>query len=158
FVGIDREREDFSIAFVEHEVEFAAANVRLQLRVDRIDRLPDDTLAILDYKTGAPRRFLTSDGLPREIQLIAYACALEGTVSAVALVNIDTREVSFVGAARNDTDEADWQAKLAGWKRLVEVACEDISDGDTRVNAAQGVKDARDFNLLSRYTELRRDG
>ncbi|MCP5092950.1 MAG: hypothetical protein GY949_18710, partial [Gammaproteobacteria bacterium] len=46
FVGIDREREDFSIAFVEHEVEFAAANVRLQLRVDRIDRLPDDTLAI----------------------------------------------------------------------------------------------------------------
>lgn len=158
FVAIDREREDFSIAFVEHEVEFAEADVNLRLRVDRIDRLPDDTLAILDYKTGAPRRFLTSDGQPREIQLIAYACALDDTVAAVALANIDTRDVSFVGASRDDTDEADWQTKLAGWKRLVEVACEDISDGDTRVNAAQGVKAARDFNLLSRYTELRRDG
>lgn len=157
FVSIDCERSDFSIAFVEHEVDFAEANVRLTLRVDRIDRLPDDTLAILDYKTGAPRRFLTSDGQPREIQLIAYACALEGTVSELALVNIDTREVSFVGAGRSDTDEADWQHRLAQWKTLVELACEEISGGDTRLNAAQGVKAARDFNLLSRYTELRRD-
>jgi len=158
FVSVDREREDFNIAFVEHEVDFAEADVSMQLRVDRIDRLPDDTLAILDYKTGAPRRFLTSDGQPREIQLIAYACALGGTVSAVALVNIDTRAVSFVGAGQTDTDEADWQQRLAGWKRLVENACKEMSDGDTRVNVAQGVKDARVFNLLSRYTELRRDG
>jgi len=158
FVAIDRQRADFGIAFVEHEVDFSEANVRLRLRVDRIDRLPDDTLAILDYKTGAPRRFLTSDGQPREIQLIAYACALGGTVSEVALANIDTREVSFVGAGRNDTNEADWQQRLTQWKRLVEIACKEISGGDTRVNAAQSVKDARDFNLLSRYTELRRDG
>lgn len=158
FIAIDRERADFSIAFVEHDVDFAEAEVRLQLRVDRIDRLPDDTLAILDYKTGAPRRFLTSDGQPREIQLIAYACAIGGTVSAVALVNVDSREVSFVGAGISDTDEADWQHRLTQWKRLVEVACEEISGGDTRINKAQGVKDARSFNLLSRYTELRRDG
>ena len=158
FVDMDREREDFSIAYVEHEVDFAEADVRLQLRVDRIDCFADDTLAILDYKTGTPRRFLTSDGEPREIQLIAYACALRGSVSAIALVNIDSREVSFVGAGEGDGDKADWHQRLAGWKRLVEIACEEMSRGDTRINGVQSVKDARVFNLLSRYTELRRDG
>lgn len=158
FVSADCGREDFCIAFVEHEVAFAEADVRMQLRVDRIDRLPDGTQAILDYKTGAPKRFLRSDGQPREIQLIAYACALRGSVSAVALVNIDTREVSFAGAGRGYTNETAWPDTLAEWKRLVKVACQNLSRGDTRINAAQGVQDARAFNLLSRYTELRRDG
>lgn len=158
FVSIDATREDFAIAHVEHEVSFAEADVRLQLRVDRIDQMPDGTLAILDYKTGARKRFLQSDGQPSEIQLVAYASALDEPVSAVALINIDTREVSFDGAGRGYTDPAGWQDTLCGWKQTVNRACDDLSRGDVRINAAQGVKDARYFNLLSRYTELRRDG
>ena len=158
FVTVDRAREEFSVAAVENEVSFAEADVRLKLRVDRIDRMPDDSLVILDYKTGAKRKFLQSDGQPREIQLIAYASALADPVSAVALVNIDSREVSFDGAGRGYTDDANWDDWLAEWKRHVRVACKDLSLGDVRVNGAQGVKDARYFNLLSRYTELRRDG
>jgi len=158
FVAIDLTRGEFSIAAVEHEVAFAEAGVRLQLRVDRIDRLPDDSLAILDYKTGAKKKFLQSDGQPREIQLIAYACALDDPVSAVALVNIDSREVSFDGAGRGYTDEAGWVDSLADWKRHVRTACKGLSLGDVRMNRLQGVKDARYFNLLSRYTELLRNG
>ncbi len=158
FVAVDLAREEFSVAAVEHEVAFAEADVRLQLRVDRIDRMPDGSLAILDYKTGAKKKFLQSDGQPREIQLIAYASALDDPVSAVALVNIDSREVSFEGAGRGYTDDADWDAWLAEWKRQVRAACRDLSLGDVRVNGVQGVKEARQFNLLSRYTELRRDG
>ncbi len=158
FVAIDLARGEFSIAAVEHEVTFAEAGVRLQLRVDRIDRLPDDSLVVLDYKTGAKKKFLQSDGQPREIQLIAYACALDDPIAAVALVNIDSREVSFDGAGRGYTDEAGWHDSLADWQRQVRTACRDLSLGDVRMNRLQGVKDARYFNLLSRYTELRRDG
>ena len=158
FVNVDRERGDFEIAHVEHEVSFAEAEVRLQLRVDRIDRMVDGTFAILDYKTGAKKKFLQSDGQPKEIQLIAYACALDDPVSAVALVNIDTREVAFVGAGQGYTDEADWYDSLSDWKRRVKTACTELSQGDVRINRVQGIKVARYFNLLSRYTELRRDG
>jgi hypothetical protein len=132
--------------------------VRLQLRVDRIDRMRDGSLAILDYKTGAKKKFLQSDGRPREIQLIAYASAIEDPVSALALVNIDSREVSFDGAGRGFTGDADWDTWLADWKQLVRSACTDLSLGDVRINGVQGVNDARQFNLLSRFTELRRDG
>jgi probable DNA repair protein len=158
FVTVDRARAEFTIEAVEHKVAFAEADVLMQLRVDRIDRLSDGTLAVLDYKTGSKKKFLRSDGQPKEIQLIAYACALDNPVSAVALVNVDTREVGFDGAGQDYTDDANWQASLATWKRMVRVACKEMSDGDVRVNGVQGVKDARYFNLLSRYTELRRDG
>jgi len=157
FLGVDVARGEFKVAEVEHTVAFAEAEVSLQLRVDRIDRLSDGALAILDYKTGARRRFLQSNGQPKEIQLIAYACAMDDPVAAVALVNIDTREVSFDGAGRGYTEEAGWDGVLADWKRHVVLACEELSRGDVRINAAQGARDARNLNLLSRYTELRRD-
>jgi probable DNA repair protein len=158
FVSVDLARGDFTIAAVEHVVAFAEAGVRLELRVDRIDRMRDGTVAVLDYKTGAKRKFLQSDGQPKEIQLIAYACALDAPVSALALVNVDSREISFDGAGQGYTDSAEWSDTIANWKRSVVVACEDLSRGDVRINRAQGIKDARSFNLLSRYTELRRDG
>jgi hypothetical protein len=158
FVSVDSIRGEFTIAYVEQEVAFSQSDVRLQLRVDRIDRSPDGTLAVLDYKTGAKRKFLKGDGQPKEIQLIAYASALEEPVSAVAIVNVDTREVSFDGAGQGYTEEADWRGSLAEWKRHVGTACEALSRGDVRINASQGLKDARYLNLLSRFTELRRDG
>jgi probable DNA repair protein len=157
-VRIEQTRAEFAIASVEHEVVFAEAGVRMQLRIDRIDRLSDGTLAVLDYKTGAKKKLLQNDGQPREIQLIAYACALTEPVSALALVNVDTREVGFDGAGRGYSDDLNWRDTLAAWKRIVRAACEDMSDGDVRINGVQGIQDARNFNLLSRYTELRRDG
>jgi probable DNA repair protein len=157
FLSVDLEHGEFSIAEVEHDVAFSEAGVHLQLRVDRIDRLRDGTLAILDYKTGAKKKFLRGDGQPQEIQLIAYASALNECVSAVALVNVDTREVSFDGAGRGYTVDESWDDTLAGWQRIVTAACKDLSRGDVRINRAQGVQEARYFNLLSRYTERRRD-
>ncbi len=156
FVTVDKLRGEFSIAAVEKELPFAVAGVRLQLRVDRIDRLPDDAMLVLDYKTGGKKTLLDGDGMPREIQLVAYALALEDPVSAVALVNVDSREISFSGAGAGYTNDADWHETLSAWKGLVKAACREISDGDVRINAAQSVREARELNLLSRYTELLR--
>jgi hypothetical protein len=155
-IDIDRARGEFAIAAVEEELAFSEADVRMQLRVDRVDRLPDGTLVILDYKTGGKKTFLNSDGSPKEIQLIAYALALHNPVSAVALVNIDSREMGFSGVGHGYTDSTVWDETLAGWMSLVRAACTDLSAGDVRINGRQSVRDARDMNLLSRYTELQR--
>jgi hypothetical protein len=64
--------------------------------------------------------------------------------------------MSFSGAGHGYTDSTVWDETLAGWKSLVRAACTDLSAGDVRINGTLSVKDARDFNLLSRYTELRR--
>ncbi len=156
FVTMDVSREDFNIAAVEHPISFQEASVRLQLRIDRLDRRSDDTVVILDYKTGARKTLLGSDGRPKEIQLIVYAMALKAAISAVALVNIDSREMGFTGAGEGYTDATTWEVSLDQWKLLVRGACRDLSDGDVRINVLQGPKEARPFNLLSRYTELLR--
>ena len=61
-VSIDRQREPFSIDSVEADLETRLAGIDLRLRVDRMDRYGDGSLAILDYKTGARRRFIDASG------------------------------------------------------------------------------------------------
>ncbi|NNF41425.1 MAG: hypothetical protein HKN64_08590, partial [Woeseiaceae bacterium] len=157
-LAVDLDRNEFSIEAIEQRLDFSEAGVRLELRADRMDRLPDGSLLILDYKTGATKKFLRGDGQPQEIQLVAYACAVDEPVAALALVNIDSRDVSFSGAGHGFGDASDWPNNLAAWKQRVARACAELREGDVRISRAQGVQEARPFNLLSRYTELLRDG
>lgn len=157
FVQVDAAREDFEITAIEHEIAFASAGVAMQLRVDRIDRHDDGTLGIIDYKSGARKRFLKRDGEPREIQLVAYAKAIDAAISSLALANIDSREVVFDGVGRGYDNRENWHETLQAWVRVVEQACEELSLGDVRINGALGNAEARPLNLLTRYTELKRD-
>jgi len=156
FLAVDIEREPFCIEAVEHDLQFSYGPVQLKLRVDRIDRLDDGSLVILDYKTGARKRFFEK-GQPRDIQLIAYSCALPDAISGLALVNVDPRHIDFDGAGPMFRAVDDWAATLAEWQKQVHEACGMLAQGDVRINIARGIKDARPFNLLTRYTELRRD-
>jgi len=157
FVGVDSGRGDFEIAGVEQQVDFRSAAVRMTLRVDRIDRMADGSLSIMDYKTGARKKFLRGDGQPGEIQLIAYASALEEPVSSLTLAFVDGRDEAFSGAGRGYTDEGQWPALLSGWQQLVSNACDEMSRGDVRINSKQGSREARILNLISRYSEICRD-
>jgi len=156
-VAADIAREDFVVDSVERELNFFEDGVAMTLRTDRIDRLSDNSIVILDYKTGARRPFLTAGGEPRGIQLVAYACALDDPVAALALVNVDSREIVFDGAGRDYKKSENWAQTLEEWQRLVHAACTQLRAGDVRVNGQQGVTEARPLNLLSRYTELSRD-
>jgi hypothetical protein len=158
FVTLDASRDAFLVASVEREIEFSEAGVNLKLRVDRIDRMSDGSVAILDYKTGAEKHFLTSKGQPREFQLVAYACALDEPVAALALVNVDSRTIGFDGAGIGYTDPDAWPEQLAEWSAIVRTACRELFAGDVRLDSTQAVLDARPLNLLTRYTELRNDG
>ena len=157
FVEIDAHRDAFVVASVERDIEFAEAGVRLKLRVDRIDTVGDEGIAILDYKTGAEKKLLTSKGEPKEIQLVAYACAVGEPVAALALVNVDSRTIGFNGAGVGYTDPDKWPQQLADWSALVSNACMELTAGDVRVDMTQAVTDARPLNLLTRFTELRND-
>ncbi len=157
FLAAETDRDDFSVAALEHDIDFLEARIGMTLRADRIDRLPDGAVAVLDYKSGARKRFLDGSGQPREMQLIAYACSIEERVAALALVNIDSRAIVFDGAGAGYAREAEWPAPLEEWMSIVRVACADMSKGDVRINASQSVLRARPLNLLSRFTELRRD-
>ena len=127
------------------------------MRFDRIDSFDDNSIAILDYKTGTKKSLLNRKNEVQDVQLFVYASATDVPVSALALVNVDSREVAFDGAGRGYTDPDAWPELLQAVKADIAAACTDLSNGDVRINIEQGVKSARPLNLLSRYTELRRD-
>ncbi|MCH9693721.1 MAG: PD-(D/E)XK nuclease family protein [Gammaproteobacteria bacterium] len=154
FVEIDGQRGQFTVASVEGKFEFVAGKIHLPLRFDRIDALDGDCIAILDYKTGAKKTLLNRKNEVQELQLFVYACATDANVSALALVNIDSREIDFDGAGKGYRTEEDWPQLLAAVKSEIAVACASLEAGDVRINVQQGVQAARPFNLLTRYTEV----
>lgn len=157
FVAVDSNRGEFQVAGVEGNFGFVAGHIRLPLRFDRIDKLGDDGIAILDYKTGARKQLINRDHEAQEIQLFVYASATDVPVSALALVNVDTREIMFDGAGHGYTDIDEWPALLQRIKDQVSKACDEMAGGDVRINIEQGLKATRPLNLLTRFTELRRD-
>jgi len=158
FVAIDGHRGEFQVAGVEGMFEFVAGHIRLPLRFDRVDTLDDKGIAILDYKTGSRKQLINRNSEAQEIQLFVYACATDVPVSALALVNVDSREICFDGAGVGFTDEDDWPDLLQRIKDQISTACEEMAAGDVRINIEQGLTAARPLNLLSRYTELLHDG
>ena len=63
----------------EQSGEAEVAGVSLYGRVDRIDRLPDGSLAIVDYKTGkAPARKAVNEGFALQLGLLALIARAGG--------------------------------------------------------------------------------
>ena len=156
-VELDKERAPFSVVGVEQTRAVTIENVSLRVRIDRIDRLGTDEVVILDYKTGAPKKFLGTDDLPRDVQLIVYSFAVGERVSDVGLVNIDSRLVEVDGAGKTLSPDLDWDNVLSLWRRAVEEAASGFSRGDVRLYGAHSVQTARPLALLSRIGEFRRD-
>ncbi|MDH5622377.1 MAG: PD-(D/E)XK nuclease family protein, partial [Gammaproteobacteria bacterium] len=157
FVAVDSGRGDFKVAALEGKLEFVSGHIRLPLRFDRIDSFDDGHIAILDYKTGSAKRLLSKTGDVQEIQLFVYAAAAGDTVSALALVNVDSREIAFDGVGRGYSSVDDWPDLMRRASAQINAACREMSDGDVRIHIEQGVASARPLNLLTRYTELRHE-
>lgn len=160
FIAAELEREAFTVVAVEKSMDFEAFGVRLTLRVDRIDRLADGALLIIDYKTGRPRSLLNRDGEPTDLQLVVYADAIDEPVGGLAFVNIDSRTISYRGAGGSvEWDAAsadDWAERLQGWIAEVHANLREIAGGDVRVNLSFSPAEGRALALISRLEEMRR--
>jgi hypothetical protein len=156
-VAVDLLRDPFTVRAVEQVSEFVMAGIRLGLRIDRIDRLDDGGVAILDYKTGSRRKFLDGNGEPADAQLIVYAIAATEPVAALGFYNVDSRETALDASGRDAMGADAWQEALRRWSRKIEDAAREFAAGDVRIRYWQTLRDARPLNILSRFGELRRD-
>ena len=160
FVAEECQRSEFTIAAVERAVDYNAHGVHLGLRFDRLDHLPDGSFLIIDYKTGAPKNLLSKDGKPVDLQLVVYADALQEEIGGIALINVDSRSISYKGAGGSvewdPLDGADWPMRLADWRALVHEALQEIAAGDVRINLLLSSAEGRRLNILSRLEEQKR--
>jgi RecB family exonuclease len=91
--------ESFWVVAHQEKIEMSFAGLELNGKVDRIDRLGDGTLVILDYKTGEQQSPTNWTGArPERPQLPAYVVTKGGEkVSAVAFAQVHTGACRFKG-------------------------------------------------------------
>lgn len=156
-VVLDRnERPYFEIDELETRHELVVHGVRFVLRIDRVDRLRTGELQVIDYKTGAAKALLGVDKEPKDMQLVAYSMALDGSVADLAYLNVDSRQVTMSGAGQNLTPDIDWDDNLARWQGEVETAVAELAAGDVRMLSSAVSDDVRTLGLLSRIREFER--
>jgi ATP-dependent helicase/nuclease subunit B len=155
FAAEEQLREKFRVIMTEQKLEYSGHGIRLNLRVDRVDQLDDQSILIIDYKTGAEKGLHNRAGDISDLQLMVYALALqeEYSIGGIAILNLDTRKISLKGAGQDD----EWPDQLSRWSAEANAAIQAISRGDARINIQLSTEQARPLNLLSRFEELRRD-
>lgn len=129
-LDVERQRSPFQIEALEWTQTRVIAGAPVQLRLDRLDRLDDGCVAVIDYKTGAPRTFDALAERSTHAQLLAYSLVAGSKVAAVATVHLTPRGIAWRGLADADgrlplrqTAAAlgiDWPTQVSAWQRQIE--------------------------------------
>jgi len=91
-------RQPFTVADTEVDSTVAIAGLTLKLRLDRVDRLNDDSLLVIDYKSGDVSPSSWDLPRPDDVQLPLYAgFALSGVLGGLVFAKVRAGNHAFAG-------------------------------------------------------------
>ncbi|MDR3737953.1 MAG: PD-(D/E)XK nuclease family protein [Terracidiphilus sp.] len=103
WLAYESARVDFTVEQTEADATAAVASLVLKLRLDRIDRLADGTLAVIDYKSGNVAAKAWDLPRPEDVQLPLYATfALHGeSPGGLLFAKLRAGDSGFSGRVRD---------------------------------------------------------
>ncbi len=167
WLPLEKDREPFAVEHCEQRVQLDLGGIAVDLTIDRVDRLPDGRLVVLDYKTGSNVSHKSwADDRMTEPQLPIYAAmAFSGNeVAAVCFAKVRIEEQKFIGIAASEallpgvealqdarklfdeTQFPDWPALIRHWQVGIAAIVEEICTGDAATRFADEA-DLRDCEL-----------
>jgi probable DNA repair protein len=148
----ERSREPFEIAQLEWSQSYSVDGASLQLRLDRVDRLADGQLLVIDYKTGAPNSFDALAERPMLPQLPAYAVVAGEQTAAVLSLYLGREGPKLRGIADKPgrlpglptlkAGEAQWPALLQRWRQQLHGLVQEFLSGYAAVQPQPGACDS----------------
>jgi probable DNA repair protein len=153
WLDVERERAPFEVVAMEHKRELAVAGLKLNGRIDRLDRLESGGHAVIDYKTGHPSPHQWMSERPEDPQLPLYALNAAEPVSAVAFAKLKTGGMRYMGFSQSKDAipkvkrAEDWAALLAGWTKELAVLGSGFAAGDARVDPKKLLSTCRTCDL-----------
>jgi RecB family exonuclease len=141
----ERRRPTFRAERLEYQTVLPLGEHTLALRIDRVDRLEDDRLLIIDYKSGAPARFDAEAARLPQPQLPAYAVALGTEVAAVASLHLRPEGVKARGLADSvercgvTGSARPWDDQLQLWSAQLRELGDEFVAGQASVTPLEGV-------------------
>lgn len=162
WLDLELMRADFSVVACEKKYTLDVDGLTLNLTIDRIDRLVDGGLVVIDYKTGSSVASKSwADERIAEPQLPIYSVlALEGeNIAAVSFAKIRSDETKFIGlsaesavlpavAALSKVTASSAFKRFNDWKALLEYWYLSLS------NIAQEIKAGEASVKVSKETDL----
>ncbi|MBU3070524.1 PD-(D/E)XK nuclease family protein [Aestuariicella sp. G3-2] len=149
WLELEKQRPEFTVVANEDAIKANFAGLPLTLRLDRMDKLSDGELILIDYKTGSPTPKSWGGERPDEPQLPLYClCYLqdqETDISAVMFAQVNAKEVAIKGlgglsvdhpdilpAGKADSLElpTDWQLIREHWQQQLEMLATTFLQGD----------------------------
>ena len=121
WLRFERGRLPFTVLETEKKTDVSIAGLPLHLRLDRVDRLNDGSLLVIDYKTGDAKAKSWDLPRPDDVQLPLYAgFALqheEGEVGGLVFAKLRAGESGFEGRVK--AAKQTLKADLSGNSNLV---------------------------------------
>jgi probable DNA repair protein len=107
WLSYERQRLAFTVAGTERKAEVTVAGLRLNLRLDRVDRMPDGSVMVIDYKSSDVGPAAWRGDRPDDVQLPLYATTamqedgLTERVEGLLIAQVRPGEAKLCGRIRN---------------------------------------------------------
>ena len=146
WLELERARtQPFTVETLEQQRFYDFPGLRLRLRVDRLDRLQNGKLLLIDYKSGVQSRGKLKCPRPEEPQLLVYATAVGNEVDGIFFGELTPRQPRAVGfsSERYFQGQAaevreDWDAFLAQSHDEVQRLAAEFVSGYAAVHPIKG--------------------
>jgi len=149
--------EPFQVLDTEQKAQLNLAGLALRFSIDRVDRLGDGRLALIDYKTGSQNSVADwLEARPAAPQLPLYTITQDGDVSVVAYAQVRAGSCCYIGLSDqqafagdnsgtikitdiNDHRNTkgvfhDWQVLEQYWQHNLEALAREFVNGDFSVD------------------------
>ncbi|MFK7864041.1 MAG: PD-(D/E)XK nuclease family protein [Pseudohongiellaceae bacterium] len=159
FIDLDKNRKDFSVVAQEKMYQWQHGNLNLTLKVDRIDQLVNNSLALIDYKTGKHPASKSSwlEQRPEDMQLPLYFVAAsaveEDKVSTLAIAHVNIEKIEYSGltgtnefheklksVSQDEKIEYSWDELTQHWEERVRSVAQEFVEGKNVVNPVNDEK------------------
>jgi len=169
WMELEMTRDPFEVLATEERVTLQFAGMTLEATVDRIDRLEDGSLAVLDYKTGSPRVADWLGERPKDPQLPLYSVSHPRPVETISFARLKPGKMAFQGLSAQEepipgvkaSEMAEdgfrsWEQRKSEWTARLERLALEFRSGRAVVDPAEGRTTCRYCGLepLCRVDEL----
>ena len=162
WLELEKQRPPFRGRGCEQKQPVSLAGLRLRTVADRIDSLPDQGVAIIDYKTGEHRVGEWFRERPGEPQIPLYCLASEEPVLAAAVARVSTGRCRFQGVtapeaelpetkvlphSQEQSEAPTWEQLLADWRERLQALAREIRQGYAPAAPRDGEATCRDCEI-----------